>query len=339
NRDNCPYSHTIDGIDAFIALCKESDSFVADPSDEDFSDDDSDGRNSDSGASDDSISEDGKDYPQLRFPGRDGEGHDVAGDVLYGRFAVICKLGKGVFSKVVLAHDTVTASVVALKVFRGSETYCQAADDEMRIYSKLQANSGGNDYCFLRALAYVGAPNPHHAIVFPVGGLSLFEIIKTNTRVFREMVRSGKISVNAKDRSQKVLAGAKICGFPLETVRSFLFQLLRFVCYAHSQGIVLTDLKPENIILSSSIPLMRTSNGVSVPPHTGITVIDMGNAVELLENGYAPERQDAQTRHYRAPEVVLNCAYSLPVDVWSVGILIPELLTGVAPFMTHDNVE
>ena len=45
------------------------------------------------------------------------------------------------------------------------------------------------------------------------------------------------------------------------------------------------------------------------------------------------------TRHYRAPEIILNLGWSSPCDIWSIGCILVEFFTGDALFQTHDNLE
>lgn len=45
------------------------------------------------------------------------------------------------------------------------------------------------------------------------------------------------------------------------------------------------------------------------------------------------------TRHYRAPEIILNLGWSFPCDIWSIGCILVEFYTGDALFQTHDNLE
>ncbi len=45
------------------------------------------------------------------------------------------------------------------------------------------------------------------------------------------------------------------------------------------------------------------------------------------------------TRQYRAPEVILELGWSTPSDIWSLGCLLAELLTGNLLFSTHDSLE
>lgn len=45
------------------------------------------------------------------------------------------------------------------------------------------------------------------------------------------------------------------------------------------------------------------------------------------------------TRHYRAPEVVLELGWNQSCDVWSIGCIIFEFYMGITMFQTHDNLE
>src|SRR5258708_28661794 len=45
------------------------------------------------------------------------------------------------------------------------------------------------------------------------------------------------------------------------------------------------------------------------------------------------------TRHYRAPEVILELGWNQLCDVWSIGCILFELYLGITLFQTHDNRE
>lgn len=61
-----------------------------------------------------------------------------------------------------------------------------------------------------------------------------------------------------------------------------------------------------------------------VPTSSAIKVIDFGSAT--FEEGY--HSSVVSTRHYRAPEIILGTGWSYPCDMWSVGCILMELLTG-----------
>ncbi|GFH13427.1 protein kinase domain-containing protein, partial [Haematococcus lacustris] len=128
--------------------------------------------------------------------------------------------------------------------------------------------------------------------------------------------------------------------FPIDLVQDFARQLICSVSYLHELQLVHTDLKPENILLVSLDYCRAASSGRSsstrvVPASSSIKVIDFGSAT--FEDQY--HSSIVSTRHYRAPEVILGMGWTYPCDLWSVGCIIIELLTGDALFQTHENLE
>lgn len=76
-------------------------------------------------------------------------------------------------------------------------------------------------------------------------------------------------------------------------------------------GIVHADLKPENVLLVDDTSF-------------DVRVIDFGSA--CFEHGKV--HSYVQSRYYRAPEIVLGLEYGSPIDMWSLGCILVELLTG-----------
>ncbi|KAI7900929.1 kinase-like domain-containing protein [Cokeromyces recurvatus] len=100
-------------------------------------------------------------------------------------------------------------------------------------------------------------------------------------------------------------------------------QLLNSVAFLHNDlKLIHTDLKPENILLVN-------------PANLEIRLIDFGSAT--FEHDY--HSNIVSTRHYRAPEIILERGWSYPCDLWSVGCILVELFIGEALFQTHDNEE
>jgi dual-specificity kinase len=66
-----------------------------------------------------------------------------------------------------------------------------------------------------------------------------------------------------------------------------------------------------------------------------IRLIDFGSAT--FNDEY--HSTVVSTRHYRAPEIILNLGWSFACDMWSVGCILVEFFTGDALFQTHDNLE
>ena len=66
--------------------------------------------------------------------------------------------------------------------------------------------------------------------------------------------------------------------------------------------------------------------------------------VKLIDFGGATWEDDVhskviQTRHYRAPEVVLGLKWSYPCDLWSLGCILLELTETRLTFDTHDTAQ
>ncbi|ETO26859.1 CDC-like kinase 1, partial [Reticulomyxa filosa] len=87
---------------------------------------------------------------------------------------------------------------------------------------------------------------------------------------------------------------------------------------------------------------------LQLPVNPRIKLVDFGSAV--YEPKYDPENEASwkfrdgynyliQTRHYRAPEVVLEMHWKKPVDVWSIGCIILEFLHGSMIFNTHCSID
>jgi len=87
--------------------------------------------------------------------------------------------------------------------------------------------------------------------------------------------------------------------------------------YCHGLNIVYRDLKPENVLL--------TSDGY-------VKLTDFGFAKVIEHRTYTL----CGTPEYIAPEVLLNKGHGKPVDWWTLGILIYEMIVGYPPFVDED---
>ncbi|KAK0088137.1 hypothetical protein PV325_013024, partial [Microctonus aethiopoides] len=101
-------------------------------------------------------------------------------------------------------------------------------------------------------------------------------------------------------------------------VQFLVYQILRGLKYIHSAGIIHRDLKPSNIAVNEDCELKILDFGLARPTENEMT-------------GYVA------TRWYRAPEIMLNWMhYNQTVDIWSVGCIMAELLTGRTLFPGTD---
>ncbi|CAI7759160.1 unnamed protein product [Closterium sp. NIES-54] len=100
-------------------------------------------------------------------------------------------------------------------------------------------------------------------------------------------------------------------------------QIAAAVAHCHARGVLHRDLKPENILLvrDPSVPLC------AAPLITKVADFGLGVALEVGER----TKGVAGSPFYIAPEV-LTGDYSLGADVWSLGVILYILLSGVPPF-------
>lgn len=117
-----------------------------------------------------------------------------------------------------------------------------------------------------------------------------------------------------------------VCGFegalPVNRVRAITRDVLRALKRVHELGIVHADIKPENVMLTTS---------------GSVKLVDFGLAF------YQDRFHDTarlQTREYRAPEVVLGFSQvTTAIDIWSVACLVFEMSTSQylfdIPLATH----
>ncbi|NXS37711.1 CDKL2 protein, partial [Pomatostomus ruficeps] len=113
-------------------------------------------------------------------------------------------------------------------------------------------------------------------------------------------------------------------GLDYDTVRKYLFQIMRGIAFCHSRNIIHRDIKPENLLVSQS--------GV-------VKLCDFGFARPLAASE-EPYTEYVATRWYRAPELLVgDSKYGKPVDVWAVGTLITEMLTGKPLFPGDSDID
>ncbi|MDI1488602.1 MAG: serine/threonine protein kinase, CMGC, dual-specificity [Ramalina farinacea] len=111
-------------------------------------------------------------------------------------------------------------------------------------------------------------------------------------------------------------------GFSLKLIRRFAKQLISSLLLLKSKKVIHCDLKPENVLLAH-------------PARSEIKVIDFGSSCLENEKVYTY----IQSRFYRSPEVILGMSYGMAIDMWSLGCILAELLTGYPIFPGENEQE
>ncbi|VDK58945.1 unnamed protein product, partial [Anisakis simplex] len=115
---------------------------------------------------------------------------------------------------------------------------------------------------------------------------------------------------------------------PELTIQHFLVHIARAIEAINKKGIVHRDLKPQNLLLCN--PTRRPN-----PPATDLIVklADFGFA-RFLDDGTMAATLCGSPM-YMAPEVIMSLHYCAKADLWSIGTIIFQCLTGKAPFQAQ----
>lgn len=221
------------------------------------------------------------------------------GDVLGGKYVLDERIGEGGMGIVFLAHQPALARSVAIKMLRPE----LAGDREVARRFRDEAV----------AASRVRHPRSLHVIdcaVLPDG----------TPYIVMEHVRGRALG--------RVIAEEEI---PLPRAIELTLQILSAVAAAHDAGVVHADIKSDNFLVEH----------VDGADH--VTMIDFGLARLVGERGAdergAGERVVSGTPEYMAPEVIQGAPPGVASDLYGVGVILYELLTGSAPFRGGASAE
>ena len=117
---------------------------------------------------------------------------------------------------------------------------------------------------------------------------------------------------------------------PLDRVVSIVDQVLQVLEAAHAMGVVHRDLKPENVML---LDAGDRTDRVKVLDF-GIALLDGDQTGRLTSTGTI-----RGTPHYMSPEQCVGRNVGAPSDLYAVGAMLFELLTGAPPFNGRSAAE
>jgi serine/threonine-protein kinase len=119
--------------------------------------------------------------------------------------------------------------------------------------------------------------------------------------------------VNGKPLSEHL---AQETGYEIREVGEIIRQLLDGIGHAHSEGVVHRDIKPSNILVNSDGRIKLSDFGIARIESSNLTQVG-----DVLG-----------TPHYMAPEQFLGTDIDVEADLYSIGVIAYELLTGRKPF-------
>lgn len=222
--------------------------------------------------------------------------------VLNNRYLLLNMLGRGGFSEVFRAFDLQALRSVAVKIHQLSSQWSEA---KKASYVKHSVR----EYHIHRAL--------HHPRI--VSLLDIFEIDNNTFATVLELCVGGDLEAYVKCHET----------LPEREARAIMAQVLSALAYLNTKprSIIHYDLKPANILFDANGECKVTDFGLS-------KVVDEGNT-----QGMELTSQGAGTYWYLPPEcfdIKQVPRISNKVDVWSVGVIMYQMLYGRRPF-GHDQ--
>ncbi|WP_029288167.1 serine/threonine-protein kinase [Cellulomonas sp. HZM] len=226
-----------------------------------------------------------------------------SGAALARRYRVVAPLGRGGSGEVFRAVDLRVGRQVALKVF----TLDDATPSDVRRYAAEARVLAGLSHPGLVALLDVGADvDP---TIGPVAFLAM-ELVEGAT--LRDTIASGPLDSR--------------------TVAGIGHQLGAALAHAHAAGVVHRDVKPSNVLVSDERRV--SSHG----PELGVVLADFGIASTRRPgptsgptSGPPPSRTSG-TAGYQSPEQALGDEVGPASDVYSLGLVLLECLTGTRAY-------
>lgn len=106
---------------------------------------------------------------------------------------------------------------------------------------------------------------------------------------------------------------------PVDDVVEIVFKCAKALHYAHSRGVVHRDIKPSNIMLTLD---------------NDVRIIDFGIAL-VTDSDISRIEGIAGSPSYMSPEQIQSAEINGPSDLYSLGVVMYELLTGYRPFRAH----
>jgi tRNA A-37 threonylcarbamoyl transferase component Bud32 len=227
----------------------------------------------------------------------------IIGTTLGGRYRLDARIGRGGMSTVYRAFDTVLERQVAIKL----------------MHREIASDSGQLERFRREARAVAQLNHPHIVTVIDAGewdshaGEGLDDIEGGTPYIVLEYVEGETLKELIRRDA------------PLDasTALAYAIEIARALGAAHVQEIVHRDVKPQNVLLGGE---------------GGAKITDFGIARTLTEEGLTMDGRVLGTTDYVSPEQALGQAVTGQSDVYSLGVVLYEMLTGGVPFKGESPV-
>ena len=232
----------------------------------------------------------------------------------FGDYELVEEIARGGMGVVYKARQVTLNRIVALKMILAGDFSSPAMVERFQTEAEAAARL---EHPGIVPIYEIGAHEGQHyfSMRFVEGGTLAQQILRCSRRK-EAHEQSGSPNPKAKESSEPPHVG---CYSPKEAAR-LMVKVARAVHHAHQRGILHRDLKPGNILLDQAgEPLVADFGLAKILEHDGTLT---QSAVVMGTPSYmAPEQAAGQTKQL-----------SIAADVYSLGAVLYELLTGQAPF-------
>lgn len=120
-------------------------------------------------------------------------------------------------------------------------------------------------------------------------------------------------------------------GLPLETALHYVIQIVDAVAHAHAHGVVHRDLKSANVMIGSdgSVKILDF----------GLAILQTEPTDSEIDTTRSETPSGAGTVPYMAPEILCGGRAGPRSDVWALGVLLYEMVSGTRPFQGATKYE
>jgi hypothetical protein len=240
---------------------------------------------------------------------------ESVGRIVGDRYHIVRELGHGGMGVVYLGRDLRRDMDVAIKL-------CGRTDANAMLWLKRE----------FRVVASLRHPNlvelfelvAHERICyFTMEYIVGIDPRRWVTRPTRELPQEQTTSTLAPLRAVPRQEPGPVPDIDFHRARGVLAQLAEAIAFLHTRGVIHRDIKPSNVLVADGTAKL----------------LDFGLALDRrrMEGELARETRIVGTRKYMAPEYVAKQTVTPAMDIYALGVLAFELVTGMSPHVEKDD--
>ncbi|MGI8835711.1 MAG: protein kinase domain-containing protein [Pyrinomonadaceae bacterium] len=227
----------------------------------------------------------------------------IPSGTILGRYEIRSKIGAGGMGEVYLGVDTALDRMVAIKILPGS-----LASEHNRLQRFTQ-----------EAKAASALNHPHILTIYEIGSAGDARFLATEF-------------IDGETLRQRINAGIK-----LSDILEFSTQITSALAAAHAAGIIHRDIKPENIMVRRDGYVKVLDFGLAKLTEPPGSATDTEAPTKAMINTGAGTVMG--TANYMSPEQAKGIHVDTRTDLWSIGAVLYEMITGHLPFSGETPTE